>query len=115
MRFLGLASSRGGADWLSGHSLLFSVIRQILSWVQPITPLQAQVELARRRNRSRLTHRRIRGTGGCYGLHALSEAAAVLDDMLTAMKRGQGGSWPEADAAAELVRSVILAASRNVG
>ena len=26
---------------------------------------------------------RIRGTGGCYGLRDLSEAAAVLDDLLT--------------------------------
>jgi HPt (histidine-containing phosphotransfer) domain-containing protein len=54
---------------------------------------------------------RIRGTGGCYGLRDLSEAAAVLDDVLTQMKRGQGGSWTEADAAAALVRAVIEAAT----
>ncbi len=58
-----------------------------------------------------LSHR-IRGTGGCYGLRDLSEAAAVLDDVLTLMKRGNGGSWAEADAAAELVRAVIVNATR---
>jgi HPt (histidine-containing phosphotransfer) domain-containing protein len=57
-----------------------------------------------------LAHR-IRGTGGCYGLRDLSEAAAVLDDVLTSMKRGNGGTWAEADAAAGLVRAVI--ASQN--
>jgi HPt (histidine-containing phosphotransfer) domain-containing protein len=55
---------------------------------------------------------RIRGTGGCYGLRDLSEAAAVLDDVLTLMKRGSGGSWAEADAAAALVRAVIVAATK---
>jgi HPt (histidine-containing phosphotransfer) domain-containing protein len=50
---------------------------------------------------------RIRGTGGCYGLRDLSEAAAVLDDVLTLMKRGDGGSWAQADEAALLVRAVI--------
>jgi HPt (histidine-containing phosphotransfer) domain-containing protein len=55
---------------------------------------------------------RIRGTGGCYGLRDLSEAAAVLDDVLTQMMRGAGGSWGEADAAAELVRAIIVAATK---
>jgi len=54
---------------------------------------------------------RVRGTGGCYGLRELSEAAAVLDDLLTQMKRGQGGSWSEADEAAALVRAVIETAT----
>lgn len=58
---------------------------------------------------------RIRGTGGCYGLRDLSDAAAVLDDVLTQMKRGNGGSWAEADAAAGLVRAVIQTATKNVG
>ena len=53
-----------------------------------------------------LAHR-IHGTGGCYGLRDLSEAAAVLDDVLTQMKRGAGGSWPQADEAVTLVRAVI--------
>jgi len=57
---------------------------------------------------------RIRGTGGCYGLRELSEAAAVLDDLLTQMKRGTGGSWPEADEAASLVRVVIETATKRV-
>ena len=50
---------------------------------------------------------RIRGTGGCYGLRDLSQAAAVLDDLLTQMKRGSGGSWAEADEAATAVHAVI--------
>jgi len=53
---------------------------------------------------------RIHGTGGCYGLRELSEAAAVLDDVLTSMKRGVGGTWTEADSAIMLVRAVIDAA-----
>ena len=56
---------------------------------------------------------RVRGTGGCYGLRDLSDAAAVLDDVLTSMKRGTGGTWAEADAAAALVRAVILNATRK--
>ena len=56
---------------------------------------------------------RIRGTGGCYGLRDLSEAAAVLDDLLTQMKRGNGGSWAEADSAANLVRAVIQNATKT--
>jgi len=56
---------------------------------------------------------RIRGTGGCYGLRELSEAAAVLDDVLTLMKRGNGGSWPQADEAATLVRAVIESATKK--
>ncbi len=55
---------------------------------------------------------RIHGTGGCYGLRELSEAAAVLDDLLTSMKRGAGGSWVEANSAALLVRAVAEAACR---
>jgi HPt (histidine-containing phosphotransfer) domain-containing protein len=55
---------------------------------------------------------RIHGTGGCYGLRELSEAAAVLDDLLTSMKRGAGGSWVEASSAASLVRAVAEAACR---
>ena len=53
---------------------------------------------------------RIHGTGGCYGLRELSDAAAVLDDVLTSMKRGIGGTWIEADSAASLVREVAEAA-----
>ena len=56
---------------------------------------------------------RIRGTGGCYGLRDLSEAAAVLDDVLTKMKRGDGGSWPDADEAVTLVRAVIVSATKT--
>jgi HPt (histidine-containing phosphotransfer) domain-containing protein len=56
---------------------------------------------------------RIHGTGGCYGLRELSEAAAVLDDVLTSMKRGLGGTWMEADSAASLVRAVAEAATRT--
>lgn len=56
---------------------------------------------------------RIHGTGGCYGLRELSEAAAVLDHLLTSMKRGAGGSWVEADSAASLVRAVAEAAHRQ--
>ncbi len=56
---------------------------------------------------------RIHGTGGCYGLRELSEAAAVLDDLLTSMKRGAGGSWIEADSAASLVRAVAEAARKH--
>ena len=56
---------------------------------------------------------RVRGTGGCYGLRDLSEACAVLDDVLTLMKRGEGGSWPQADEAAILVRAVIETATKR--
>ena len=56
---------------------------------------------------------RIHGTGGCYGLRELSDAAAVLDDLLTSMKRGAGGSWVEADSAATLVRAVAEAARKH--
>lgn len=59
-----------------------------------------------------LAHR-VRGTGGCYGLRDLSEAAAVLDDVLTSMKRGDGGSWTQADEALVLVRAVIENATKT--
>jgi HPt (histidine-containing phosphotransfer) domain-containing protein len=55
---------------------------------------------------------RVRGTGGCYGLRDLSEAAAVLDDVLTLMKRGDGGTWPQAYEALTLVRAVIESATK---
>jgi len=56
---------------------------------------------------------RMHGTAGCYGLRELSNAAAVLDDVLTQMKRGIGGTWTEADAAASLVRAMAEAAFRS--
>jgi HPt (histidine-containing phosphotransfer) domain-containing protein len=56
---------------------------------------------------------RMHGTAGCYGLPELSRAAAVLDDVLTQMKLGAGGTWPEAERAASLVRAVAEAAVRD--
>jgi HPt (histidine-containing phosphotransfer) domain-containing protein len=56
---------------------------------------------------------RMHGTAGCYGLRELSQAAGVLDDVLTQMKRGEGGTWGEADAAATMVRAVAEAAVRD--
>ena len=60
---------------------------------------------------------RMHGTAGCYGLRELSAKAAVLDDILTRMKRGEGGTWPEADEAAKSVYEVARAAveSRKAG
>lgn len=55
---------------------------------------------------------RMHGTAGCYGLRDLSAVAAVLDDVLTRMKRGEGGSWEEADRAAEPVFEVARAAAK---
>ncbi len=49
---------------------------------------------------------RMHGTAGCYGLRDLSEAAAVLEDVLRRMKDGHGGSWTEAESAALLLRTV---------
>ena len=56
---------------------------------------------------------RIHGTAGCYGLRELSNAAAVLDDVLTQMKRGEGGDWVEAERAARAVRAIAEAAARE--
>ena len=53
---------------------------------------------------------RMHGTAGCYGLRQLSEVAATLDDVLTRMKRGEGGTWDEADAAATPVFEIARAA-----
>ncbi|HEY1956863.1 MAG TPA: Hpt domain-containing protein [Polyangiaceae bacterium] len=54
---------------------------------------------------------RMHGTAGCYGFRELSAAAAELDDVLTKMKRGEGGSWDAAERAAqpviEMVRAVM--------
>lgn len=56
---------------------------------------------------------RMHGTAGCYGLRELSDAAAVLDELLTSMKRGNGGTWDDADAAAAIVRSLAEAATKR--
>ena len=49
---------------------------------------------------------RMRGTAGCYGFRDLSEAAAVLEEVLRRISQGEGGTWTEADSAALLVRVV---------
>ena len=49
---------------------------------------------------------RMRGTAGCYGFRELSDVAGILDDQLTAIQRGMGGSWADIDCSAELVRSI---------
>ncbi len=54
---------------------------------------------------------RMHGTAGCYGLRDLSAVAAVLDDVLTRMKRGEGGTWDEADRAAKPVFDLARAAT----
>jgi HPt (histidine-containing phosphotransfer) domain-containing protein len=49
---------------------------------------------------------RMRGTAGCYGFRELSDAAGLLDEVLTALQRGDGGDWEEAHSSAALVRVV---------
>lgn len=50
---------------------------------------------------------RMHGTAGCYGLRDLSDAAAVLEEILRKMKEGRGGSWTEVESAALLLRSIV--------
>ncbi len=47
---------------------------------------------------------RMHGTAGCYGFRELSEAAALLEDVLSRMSQGEGATWSEAESAALLVR-----------
>ena len=55
---------------------------------------------------------RLRGTAGCYGFRDVSEAAGTLDEVLTALQRGEG-SWGAAEDAAELVRAAAEAVLRR--
>jgi HPt (histidine-containing phosphotransfer) domain-containing protein len=56
---------------------------------------------------------RMRGTAGCYGFRELSDAAGLLDEILTALQRGEGGSWEEAESSTALVRVVADAATKQ--
>ena len=49
---------------------------------------------------------RMRGTAGCYGFRELSDVAAILDEQLTALQRGSGGSWDDVALSAAQVRVV---------
>jgi CheY-like chemotaxis protein len=49
---------------------------------------------------------RMHGTAGCYGYRELSAAAGVLDEILTALQCGGGGTWLSAVQSAEVVRAV---------
>jgi len=58
---------------------------------------------------------RMHGTAGCYGFRELSAAAAVLDDLLTRMKRGEGIAWDEAEKAAAPVFEIARSAAQSRG
>lgn len=56
---------------------------------------------------------RMRGTAGCYGLREMSGAAAVVDDELCRMLRGEGSAWVEVERATLLLRALAEAAVRR--